>query len=106
MHSVADLVEPNIIEELAQPTSFHLGTRIYDAEEVTFDSYSSDKVVALVGDKPGHNSEPRKQHTTQLITDGIKLIWKCTCTDDITTFCKHLVATALATWDKVPADTA
>ncbi len=101
MHSVADLVEPNVIQELAHtPADFHKGSRLYDAEEVSFHSYADHEVVARVG---GKTAEPT---TVQLITDGAKLSWKCTCNSDMAIFCKHLVAAALATWNRVPADSA
>jgi uncharacterized Zn finger protein len=101
MHSVADLVEPNIIEELAHsPADFHTGSRIYDADEVSFHSYTDTEVVARVGHKI---AEPR---TVSLATDGDKLSWKCTCSADVEVFCKHIVAAALATWNRVSTEAA
>jgi uncharacterized Zn finger protein len=104
MHSVADLVEPNIIEELAcSPADFHMGSRIYDADEVNFHSYTDHEVVARVGYKPG--DKVNQLHTASLVINGEKLNWKCSCTSDVSLLCKHLVATALATWNRVSADT-
>jgi uncharacterized Zn finger protein len=99
MHSVADLVEPNIVEELAHtPADFHTGSRLYDADEVSFRSYARNEVVGQVGQA----SEP---HVVSLLTDGAKLSWRCTCNSDMAVFCKHLVAVALATWNRTPVDT-
>ena len=97
MHSVADLVEPNIIEDLAIDSNFRNGSRIYDADRVTLTTITDKEVIATVGSKL---TQPRTVHLT---TDGHKLSWKCSCTSDVSNFCKHIVAAALATWDKAPS---
>jgi hypothetical protein len=97
MPSLADLVSPDRLAELATPANRRLGTQIRDEDGVTIEEFGPLRVTATVGGVP--SSETRRH--TMLASSRDQLDWSCTCTKrDL--FCKHCVALALVTWDKSP----
>lgn len=99
MPSVADLVEPARLTDLATPATLRLGREIAAAGAVELLEFGPLRVRGKVGG-PGTNSQTR---TTELLSVGGELEWSCTCSSDTTLFCKHCVALAVTTWDKAPA---
>ena len=97
MDSVADLVEPVKVKVRARPADYKEGEAIAQAGGVVLEELNPIKASATVM-SPGSAA----QHT-HLASDPQKgLQWSCTCTNDSTLFCKHLVATALMAWQKSP----
>ena len=97
MPSVADLVEPHLLSDLATPSALRLGREIAAADAVEFVEFGPLLVRAKVGG-PLTTSQRR---TTELRSDDGVLAWTCTCSRR-SMFCKHCVALAIATWDKAP----
>lgn len=98
MDSVADLVEPVKVKVRARPADYKAGEAIARAGGVVLEELNPIKASATVLG-PGMNVP----HHTHLASDPqIGLQWSCTCTNDKTLFCKHLVATALMAWQKSP----
>jgi len=98
MPSVADLVEPDRLPDLATPANLRLGREIAAAGAVEFLDFGPLLVRGKVGG-PATNSQTR---TTELRSVGAQLEWVCTCSSDTALFCKHCVALAMATWNKAP----
>lgn len=96
MDSVADLVEPVKLEVRASTDDYKKGKDIVAANGVMIETFNPLKVTAKVT-VPGGSI----QHTELASVPG-GLHWTCTCNDQ-RTFCEHLVATALAAWEKAPA---
>ena len=99
MPSVADLVEPARLTDLATPATLRLGREIAAAGAVELLEFGPLRVRGKVGG-PRTNSQTR---TTELLSVGGKLEWSCSCSSDTTLFCKHCVALAVTTRDKAPA---
>ena len=98
MPSVADLVEPDRLSNLATPATHRLGREIVAAGAVELLDFEPLRVRGKVGG-PAANSQTR---TTELRSAGGQLEWSCTCSSDTALFCKHCVALALTAWEKAP----
>ncbi len=94
MHSVADLVEEQLLAKLATPANLRLGKEIAANDRVEIVEFSPVKVVAKV---KGENTRTVHMNSTKT-----GLVWECTCTKNEKLFCKHCVATAIVTWDQSP----
>ena len=97
MPSVADLVEPARLPDLATPANLRLGREIADADAIEMLTFGPRLVRAKVGG-PRVNTHRR---TTELRSAGGALEWSCTCSRK-GLFCKHCVALAITTWDTAP----
>lgn len=98
MPSVADLVEPARLTDLATPATLRLGREIVAAGAVELLEFGPLRVRGKIGG-PAANSQTR---TTELRSVGGQLEWSCTCSSDTTRFCKHCVALAVTTWEQSP----
>jgi uncharacterized Zn finger protein len=97
MPSVADLVDPARLPELATPATLRLGREIAAAHAVEFLDFGPLVVRAKVG---GAETNSQKR-TTELRSVSGTLEWSCTCSRK-GRFCKHCVALAIATWNRAP----
>jgi hypothetical protein len=96
MDSVADLVEPVKLEVRASVDNYKKGKDIVDANGVMLETFNPLKVTAKVTSPGGEI-----QHTElSAMPDGLR--WTCSCNSQHE-FCAHLVATAIAAWEKAPA---
>ncbi len=95
MDSIADLSEPVKVQVRARPADYKAGKAIADADGVVMDEFTPIKVRATVTE-PGHQTR-----RTQLTAGPDGFDWACTCNGQ-KLFCRHVVATALATWAKAP----
>ena len=102
--AVIDLLSPEIIRELAQPANLRYGRAIYDRSGVEFIEYGPSKVEGWVGGLNGSVAEGGGQRRrTQLFATAKGLSWHCAGNPKKhQIFCKHCVALALATFDKLP----
>lgn len=97
MPPITDLLTEKTLLRLASPRAFLDGAST--AEHGSVELYESDEqhLRARVEDT-------QILETELLVTDG-ELGWSCTCGEAGETLCRHLVATALATWpDEVPKE--
>jgi len=97
MPSVADLVDPARLPELATPANLRLGREIAAVKAVELLEFGPLLVRGRVGG-PEANSQRR---TTELRSAAGTLEWSCTC-GRATAFCKHCVALAVVAWEKAP----
>ena len=97
MTSVADLIEPARLPELATPSNLRLGREIAAAGVVS----ALDFGPLLVRAKVGGGEANSQRRTTELRVAGGQLEWSCTCSSRAT-FCKHCVALALVAWNTAP----
>jgi len=98
MPSVADLVEPTRLSDLATPANLRLGREIAAAGAVELLDFGP----LLVRGKVGGLAANSQTRTTELRSAGGQLEWSCTCSSDATLFCKHCVALAIAAFEKAP----
>lgn len=98
MPSVADLVEPARLQDLARPSDLRLGQEIARQRGIEFIEFGPLRVAAKVGGV----AAAQTRRTVVLESTPAGLHWSCTCTRHTHHFCKHCVATALATWDEAP----
>ena len=78
MPSVADLVEPDRLPDLATPANLRLGREIAAAGAIEFLDFGPMLVRGKVGG-PAINSQTR---TTELRSVGGQLQWVCTCSSE------------------------
>ncbi len=70
--------------KLSTPSSFHLGKEIFDKGEIEIIEFTSDKIIANIGE-----SQRRK---VEFLSSSNRLQWNCTCKKNQDKFCKHAVA--------------
>ena len=97
MPSVADLVEPHLLLNLATHATLRLGREIAAADAVEF----MDFTPLLVRGRVGGPRTTSQRRTTELRSDNRVLRWSCSCSRK-GMFCKHCVALAIAISDKAP----
>jgi uncharacterized Zn finger protein len=96
--TVADLLSPEIIQELARPSDLRYGQAIHDRGGVEFNAFTPSQVEAWVGGLDGRVAEGGSQRRrTQLFATSEGLTWHCAGNSkNHQIFCKHCVALALA----------
>lgn len=100
--TVADLLSPEIIQELARPSDLRYGQAIHDRDGVEFIEFKPSQVEAWVGGLDGRVAEGGSQRRrTQLFATPEGLTWHCAGNPkNHQIFCKHCVALALAILEK------
>jgi len=96
MPSVADLVEEERLQRLADPDALERGTDLAAEDRVQLETFGPLGVTARVEDADG-------AHRVELRSTGDQLTWSCTCPDgQAGAFCRHAVAAARVTWQRAP----
>jgi uncharacterized Zn finger protein len=100
--SVAQLLRPELIEELARPADVRYGRAIYERGGVEFIVRQPSKVEGWVGGLSGSVVEGGSQRRrTRLFATSRGLEWQCAGNPkNHQIFCKHCVALALAIMGK------
>ena len=100
--TVADLLRPEIIQELARPSDFRYGQAIHNRGGVTFIEWTPSQIEAWVGGLDGKVAEGGSQRRrTQLFATPEGLRWHCAGNPkNHQIFCKHCVALALTILEK------
>lgn len=93
MLSLVDALALEALDDLARPANARLGRELADNGEVELLDVGARQVEARVGG--GRSGSQRRRAALHLSEKQLK--WTCTCTSDPQLFCKHLMATALAT---------
>lgn len=73
--------------KLSTASNFRLGKEIFDKGEIEIIEFTSDKIIANIGD-----SQRRK---VEFLSSSNRLQWNCTCSRNQNKFCKHAVALGL-----------
>jgi uncharacterized Zn finger protein len=94
VNSVADLVEPVRLQQLATPANYRMGQGIAASGAVELDEFGPLKVTARAT-----SGTPRRIELTST-PEGLE--FRCTCSAHIARPCKHVVAVGLTTWEKAP----
>jgi uncharacterized Zn finger protein len=96
MPSVADLVEEERLQRLADPDALRQGTDLAAQDRVQLETFGPLGVTARVEDADG-------AHRVELRSTGDELAWSCTCPDGQRGgFCRHAVAAARVAWQRAP----
>jgi uncharacterized Zn finger protein len=96
MPSVADLVEEERLQRLADPDALRQGTDLAAGDRVRLEAFGPLRVTARVDDAGGG-------HRVELRAAGDGLAWSCRCPDGQGgAFCRHAVAAARVTWRRAP----
>jgi uncharacterized Zn finger protein len=96
MPSIADLVEEERRERLADPDTLRQGADLAAQDHVHLEAFGPLQVTARVEDTGG-------VHRVELRSTGDGLEWSCTCPDaQGGAFCRHAVAAARVTWQRAP----
>src|SRR6185369_15935632 len=95
--AVRELLNQNVILQLALPSNLRYGTAIYTRGAVELIESKPDKVEAWVGGLDGNVAEGGGSRRRTTLTSTAKgLAWHCTGNPkDHQIFCKHCVALAL-----------
>lgn len=97
MVSINDLLTEHTLLRLASPRAFLDGASTAEHGSVEIREADDLHLRAIVEDTGPYETELSAR-------DG-QLVWSCTCGEAQETLCRHLVATALATWpEEVPED--
>jgi uncharacterized Zn finger protein len=97
MASITDLLTEHTLLRLASPRAFLDGAATAEHGSVELGDSDDEHLRARVEDTEIYETELS-------VRDG-ELAWSCTCGETQDGLCRHLVATALATWpDEVPED--
>lgn len=96
MPSVADFASPAQMRAMADARGWSDGEALADAGAVTLDEVSPERVRATVNAPDGP--------ATVELTAGDRFGYACSCTD-VPEACRHIVATALASWRQAPDHT-
>lgn len=88
---IAELVGPEVVEDVATPANVRLGKALAADSAVELAATDSDRVDGWVG---GGDSATQRRRVA-LWSDQQVLAWSCTCTNEPNLFCKHLVAAAI-----------
>jgi uncharacterized Zn finger protein len=99
MPSIADLVEPPVLDQLAGKDEHEAGQALADAGVVRLVEFGPLRVVAEVIEQ-GQAATV----TLQSLEDGT-LDWACSCRGLAAGACRHVAATAVETWRKSPRRT-
>ena len=94
VNSVADLVEPVRLSQLATPANYRMGQEIAASGAVELDEFGPLEVTARTT-----SGTPRRIELTST-SEGLE--FRCTCSAHIARPCKHVDAVGLATWEKSP----
>jgi uncharacterized Zn finger protein len=97
MPSIADLVEPATLQQLAAPSDYQLGQEIVANNNVEFEEFGPTRVVA--------HATGGQRRLVELTSGSGTLAYTCTCDAKLTKPCKHVVAVGLVTWEKSPKRT-
>lgn len=73
--------------KLSTPSNFRFGKEIFDKGKIKIIEFSSDKIIANIGD-----GQKRK---VEFLSSSNRLQWNCTCKKNQNKFCKHAVALGL-----------
>ena len=96
MPSVADLVEEERLQRLADAGALRQGTDLAAEDRVRLEAFGPLQVTARVEDAGG-------AHRVELRSTGDQLAWSCTCPDGQGgAFCRHAVAAARVAWQRAP----
>jgi uncharacterized Zn finger protein len=96
MPSIADLVEEERLQRLADPDALRQGADLAAEDRVQLEAFGPLRVAARVEDADGG-------HQVELHSTGDRLEWWCTCPDGQGgVFCRHAVAAARVTWQRAP----
>jgi uncharacterized Zn finger protein len=93
MASVSDYVSETQLRALADARGWQDGLALADAGAVQLDAVTPERVTAIVNAPDGP--------ATVELTAGDRFGYVCSCTD-VPEACRHVVATALATWRTQP----
>lgn len=98
MKSVAALVTPDLIKQLAIPSNVRYGTAIYERGAVEIIGRSPARVEAWAGGLSGSVAEGGgSRRRVELTATETGLVWHCSGNPkDHQVFCKHCVAVGLA----------
>jgi uncharacterized Zn finger protein len=97
MPPIADFLTERTLLRLASPRAFLDGASTAEHGSVEIGEADERHLRARVEDTQIYETELS-------VCDG-ELAWSCTCGEAVETLCRHLVATALATWpDEVPEE--
>ncbi len=97
MPPITDLLTEHALLQLASPRAFLDGASTAEHGSVELYESGEQRLRARVEDTEIYETE-------LLVTNG-ELAWSCTCGEAGEALCRHLVATALATWpDEVPEE--
>jgi uncharacterized Zn finger protein len=99
MPSVADLVEPPVLDQLAGKDEHEAGEALADAGVVRLIEFGPLRVVAEVIEQ-GRAARV----TLESLEDGT-LDWACSCRGLAAGACRHVAAAAVETWRKSPRRT-
>jgi uncharacterized Zn finger protein len=96
MPSVADLVEEERLQRLADADALRQGADLAAEDRVQLEAFAPLQVTARVDDAEG-------AYRVELRATGDELTWSCTCPDGQGgAFCRHAVAAARVTWQRAP----
>jgi uncharacterized Zn finger protein len=100
--SVASLLNPEVIQELARPSDIRYGRAIHNRGGVEFIKREPSRIEAWVGGLDGSVAEGGSQRRrTQLFATAEGLRWHCAGNPkNHQIFCKHCVALALTILSK------
>jgi uncharacterized Zn finger protein len=96
MPSVADLVEPPVLDQLAGKDEHEAGQALADVGAVRLVEFGPLRVVADVIDEGG-----TARVSLESLQDGT-LDWACSCRGLAAGACRHVAAAAVETWRKSP----
>jgi uncharacterized Zn finger protein len=97
MTPVDEFLDERTIMDLAPPNAYLDGAAAAEHGAVRIREHDEAHVAAEV--------EDTEIYATELLVRDGALAWSCTCGEAEGHLCRHLVATALATWpDEAPAD--
>jgi uncharacterized Zn finger protein len=94
MRAVGNFLREPSLRTLARPSDYELGAEIAAKGDVEILEKQRNYIVAIAG---GNSSGERRRVSLRADDDGLQ--WHCTCTSDEDHFCKHAVATAIASRD-------
>ena len=97
MTPVDDFLDEKTLMDLAPPRAYIDGASAAEHGSVRILEHDGKHLKAEVADT--------QIFTAELVVRDGALAWSCTCGEAADHLCRHLVATALATWpDEVPTD--
>jgi uncharacterized Zn finger protein len=96
MTSIDDFLDEKTLMDLAPPNVFIDGAAAAEHGSVRLLQHDNVQLRGQIEDTKIFEAELRMK-------DG-KLAWSCTCGEAAEHLCRHLVATALATWPEEPPD--
>ena len=91
MRAVGNFLRESSLKILAHTSDYVLGAEIAARGDVEILEKQRNRILAIAG---GNGSGERRRVSLRADDDGLQ--WRCTCTSDSDHFCKHCVATAIA----------